>query len=172
MDNSALLQLVWQWGTRLLVAPDLPVWSWGKWFLSIKYDHSNIFFMLVQSTLEKFAFCHRTVTAKETSSQIRIRALIYQSVCLTTMETISHIREGEGTEIEQLYQWNSYPSWYPLHKHGLIPALTSNYIQYTVWDETTYPFSNFNDATVALRERVSNFILHFSGHVITYPIWD
>ena len=30
----------------------------------------------------------------------------------------------------------------------LIPAWISNYIHYNVWDEITYPFLNFNGATV------------------------
>ena len=36
------------------------------------------------------------------------------------------------------------------YKHGLtlIPAWISNYIHYKVWDEITYPFLNFNRATV------------------------
>ena len=35
-------------------------------------------------------------------------------------------------------------------KNGLtlIPAWISNYIHYNVWDEITYPFLNFNGATV------------------------
>ena len=38
----------------------------------------------------------------------------------------------------------------PFYKHGLtlIPVWISNYIQYKVWDEITYPFPNFNGATV------------------------
>ena len=38
----------------------------------------------------------------------------------------------------------------PFYKHGLtlIPACISNYIHYKVWDEITYPFLNFNGATV------------------------
>ena len=31
---------------------------------------------------------------------------------------------------------------------NLIPAWISNYIHYNVWDEITYPFLNFNGATV------------------------
>ena len=31
---------------------------------------------------------------------------------------------------------------------ALIPAWISNYIHYKVWDEITYPFLNFNSATV------------------------
>ena len=35
--------------------------------------------------------------------------------------------------------WLQYP---------LLPAWISNYIHYNVWDEITYPFLNFNGATV------------------------
>ena len=38
-----------------------------------------------------------------------------------------------------------------------------------VWDEITYPFPNFNDTAVEVWEWISNFILHFTVHVITYP---
>ena len=43
---------------------------------------------------------------------------------------------------------------------------------YRVWDEITYPFPNFNGTTVEAWEWISNSILHFNGHVITYPGWD
>ena len=38
----------------------------------------------------------------------------------------------------------------PFYLHGLtlIPAWISNYIQYKLWDEITYPFLNFNGFTV------------------------
>ena len=49
-----------------------------------------------------------------------------------------------------------------------IPALISNYIRYKIWDEITYPFSNFHGAAVEVWECISNFIPHFTGHVITY----
>ena len=35
--------------------------------------------------------------------------------------------------------------------------------------EITYPFTNFNGCTVEVWEWISNFIPHFTGHVITYP---
>ena len=35
-----------------------------------------------------------------------------------------------------------------------------------------YPFINFNGATFEVWEWISNFIPHFTGHVITYPCWD
>ena len=62
----------------------------------------------------------------------------------------------------------------PFHWHGLtlIPTWISNYTHYNVWDEITYPFLNFNGATVEVWEWISNFIPHFTGHVITYPCWD
>ena len=52
-----------------------------------------------------------------------------------------------------------------------IPALISNQIPSEVWDGITYPFPNFNSATVETREWISNFISHFIEHVITYPCW-
>ena len=38
----------------------------------------------------------------------------------------------------------------PFYKHGLtlIPAWIGNHMHYKVWDEITYPFLNFNGATV------------------------
>ena len=41
-----------------------------------------------------------------------------------------------------------------------------------MWDEITYPFPNFNGATVEVWEWISIFIPHEIGHVITYPSWD
>ena len=41
-----------------------------------------------------------------------------------------------------------------------------------VWDEITYPFSNFNGATVEVCKWISNFIPHFIMDVITCPCWD
>ena len=41
-----------------------------------------------------------------------------------------------------------------------------------VWDKITYPFPNFNSATVEVREWFSNFIPHFLMDVITYPCWN
>ena len=38
----------------------------------------------------------------------------------------------------------------PFYKHGLtlIPVWISNYTHYNEWNEITYPFPNFNGATV------------------------
>ena len=52
------------------------------------------------------------------------------------------------------------------------PSRVSNSIYYIVWDEITYPFPNFNGCTNDVWESISNFIPHFTGHVITYPYWD
>ena len=40
----------------------------------------------------------------------------------------------------------------------LIPAWITDYIHSKVWDEITYPFPNFNGATVEVWEWISNFI--------------
>ena len=54
----------------------------------------------------------------------------------------------------------------------LIPTWIRNYIHYSMWDEITYPFPNFNDGIVEVWEWISNFIPHFPGNVITYPCRD
>ena len=41
-----------------------------------------------------------------------------------------------------------------------------------MWDEITYPFPNFNGATVEVWEWTSNFIPHLIMDFITYPCWD
>ena len=41
-----------------------------------------------------------------------------------------------------------------------------------MWDEFTYPFLNFNSATVEVWEWLGNFIPHFIMDGITYPCWD
>ena len=40
-----------------------------------------------------------------------------------------------------------------------------------VWDEITYPFPNFNDATVDVWKWISKFIQHFIIDVIAYTCW-
>ena len=69
-----------------------------------------------------------------------------------------------------IWQYN----WGPFYKQGLtlIQSSISNHIHYKVWYEITYPFPSFNGATVEVWEWMSNFISHFTGHVITYPCWD
>ena len=40
-----------------------------------------------------------------------------------------------------------------------------------VWDEITYPFTNFNGCSVEVWEWISNSIPHFIMDLITYPCW-
>ena len=41
-----------------------------------------------------------------------------------------------------------------------------------MWDEITYPFSNFNGCTVDVWEWINNVIPHYEIDVITYPFLD
>ena len=41
-----------------------------------------------------------------------------------------------------------------------------------MWDEIIYPFPNFNGCTVEVWEWISNFIPHFTRHMIAYPCCD
>ena len=57
----------------------------------------------------------------------------------------------------------------PVYSQGfiLIPAWISNHIHQDVWDEITYPLTNFHCATVEVWEWISFFISYFNGPVIT-----
>ena len=66
------------------------------------------------------------------------------------------------------YCWDYKPGTLYWHDLTLIAIWISNYIHH-VWDEITYPFPNFNGATVEVPEWIRNFIPHFTKHVITYP---
>ena len=46
-------------------------------------------------------------------------------------------------------------------------AWISNHWPSEMWDKITYPFPNFNGATVEVWEWISNFISHFVMDVIT-----
>ena len=50
-----------------------------------------------------------------------------------------------------------------------ISECISNYICYKMWNEITYPFPNINCEAIEVWYWMSNFTLHFIGHVITYP---
>ena len=64
----------------------------------------------------------------------------------------------------------------PFYQHGLtlILAWIGNDIQYTriVWNKITYSFPNFSGATVEVWEWISDFIPHFTWHVITCQCWN
>ena len=53
--------------------------------------------------------------------------------------------------------------WGSLYWNGLTltPAWMSNYIQQKVWDEITYPFTNFNGCTAEVWEWILNLIPYF-----------
>ena len=51
----------------------------------------------------------------------------------------------------------------------LLLTWISNFIHYKMWDEITHTFPNFNGCAIDVWEWISNFIPHFTVHVITYP---
>ena len=62
----------------------------------------------------------------------------------------------------------------PFYYHGIILILTwiGYHMPNKVWDEITYPFQNYNGATVKVWEWKSHFIPHFIMDVIIYPCQD
>ena len=57
-------------------------------------------------------------------------------------------------KISRDVHWSLLLTWINVN-----PAWISNYIHYTVWDEITYPFPNFNGCTVEVWKWISNVIL-------------
>ena len=60
----------------------------------------------------------------------------------------------------------------PIYQYGLNLIPASHLIPPKMLDEITYPFSNFNDATVGVWERMSNFSPLFIMDMISYQWWD
>ena len=56
--------------------------------------------------------------------------------------------------------------------HRLWPCSTNNHMHSKVWDETNYPFRNFNGCTVEGWQWISNFTPHIILDAITYPCRD
>ena len=62
----------------------------------------------------------------------------------------------------------------PFYWHGLhlISTRISYYIHHKVYDDITYLFPNFNDATADVWGWICDFTPHFTGDVVTYLRWD
>ena len=60
----------------------------------------------------------------------------------------------------------------PIYQYGLNLIPAKNHIPPKMSDEITYPFSNFNDATLEVWERMSNLSPHFVKDMISYPCWE
>ena len=67
--------------------------------------------------------------------------------------------------------WHSltspYVLWY-LPPRASIASWISNHVPSKMWDEITYPFTNFNSCTIEVWQEISNFITHFIIYAINY----
>ena len=57
------------------------------------------------------------------------------------------------------------------HDLTLITKWIGDYIHYNIWDVITYPFPNFNGATVEVWDWIRNFIPHFTA-IIHLSDWE
>ena len=73
-----------------------------------------------------------------------------------------------ANQLWSFYQWDLFCQM----ESTIIISWMSNYIHYKVWDEVTYSFPNFSGAAVEVWDWKRNFIVHFTGHMITYYPWD
>ena len=132
------------------------------------------------------------VKSDTTNAQILFIIFILMSFCWLAYATIiefvrvvvdnANKRGGQGRMIFVVpgnSQWNNQNwkkksgiqrglcerNWGPFSYRGLIsiPSWISNYIQYRVWDELTYPSPTFNGCTFEVWEWISNFIWYFGG---------
>ena len=72
---------------------------------------------------------------------------VNELVCVLNQFLDDFVPKGsfdKGSALQQVQTWDPFY----LHRLTLIPAWISDYIHYKVWDDTTYPFLNFNGTTV------------------------
>ena len=81
----------------------------------------------------------------------------YQAITLTTFKAVSCC---SSPLLPILQTWINF-----------IPTWISNDMPSKVWDESIYPFPNFNGTAIEVWEWISNFIPHFAMDVIAYPCW-
>ena len=117
-------------------------------------------------------FCHHILWDDDANA--RAYGAIYINLCdlwirpiiiYACQTKIIHAKTFEGDwmvliqlEINLFYQ----------HDLTFIPGWISNNMRSEVWDEITYLYLNFSDATVEVREWKSNFMQHFKMDVTTY----
>ena len=101
-----------------------------------------------------------------------------------TVDVICHLTQNMNINLMHFYFGNcqfrkqKLPIYTLMSDYGIEPlfnfnpAWISNQIPRKVWDENTYPFPKFNNATVEVWKWISNFILHIILDVITYLCWD
>ena len=112
---------------------------------------------------------------------ILARQRIWHNKAYGTNNMILHRRESQFDAngyrwhcifIITIYSKRNRPlllTWFTL---TLILAWLRNYTNNKVLNKITYPFPNFNGATVDVWEWICTFIKYSTGHVITYPWWD
>ena len=134
----------------------------------LDYDHSVTWIILINRECCKRSECHQPYVFLYTGN------LVF-SWWLHPMYWIPFTWSTEGYPIVPyiwlmtgIDTWCCYPDHFYQHGLTLIPAWISNHIHYIVRDANTYPFMNFNRATVEVWEWISDLIPHFTVHVIIY----
>ena len=100
------------------------------------------------------------------------RLLWPQHVCLYWIHVDDILPRGNCNNDSTDTTW--FKAWSLIYQYGLIliPVWIRNYIHYKMSEKNTHPLLNFNGETVEVWEWISNCIIFFTGHVITYPWWD
>ena len=103
-----------------------------------------------------------------TSPKSRLPACIISSLQSDPLGPVLHTLDILTVIRPLSLQWPLLLTWFNFTNL----AWVSNHMPGKVWDEITYPFPNFNGATVEVWEWISSFIPHYVMDAITYPCWD
>ena len=123
---------------------------------------------------------HYIETSKNTSewNSFLVYKGFQEDICDTTGTRESHycdaIMGAMASQITGLSIVYSTCNTNIFYGHSLcwLRAWINDYMPSQMWDEITYPFPNFNCATVEVLGWISLFSSHFLMAVITYPCWD
>ena len=130
--------------------------------------NANIFFMFSQKTFFQ-GLSHAALIVRHMAAQGTVLVLwSHSNYCRPYTDLIRPVSYSTW-----IFFLQPEFSFYNILDTGpLILTWISSSIWYKMWIEITYPFSNFKGATVEVWEWISNFIPHFSWHVIACPYWD
>ena len=114
-----------------------------------------------------FYLTRRSEVARSTKSGLKSLWLNLLGIAFVTITGV-HVSK-------YLRIWSSLNHYYQVPRSLTWITFNPLWISHSpiiVWDEITYPFPNFNGCILELWQWKSNFILHLSGHAITYPCYS
>ena len=149
---------------------------------TVTFKHSEFLYIHIAVLLAfhnvcRLLVCYKYLNSSGAFSKISINKAFPSHHCPRVIGNTFHrpcLWASEYSKKFKLVSLNMSIPRGPFYQHGLIliPAWICNHMPSEVWDEITYPFPNFDDATVEVWQWINDFVPHFMMDVITYPCWD